>query len=66
MDAADEVFTVSETARELKKAAQTIRDWSDSGKIRAKRTVGGTRIFTRAEIERVRKTLRSKHGDEAA
>jgi DNA-binding transcriptional MerR regulator len=63
---ADEVFTVSEVARELKCAAQTIRDWSDRGLLRPMRTASGTRIFTREEIERRRKVLSKQGRGEAA
>jgi excisionase family DNA binding protein len=49
-----EVLTVSEAAREFAVSAQTIRDWADRGKLPAMRTISGQRIFSRADIERVR------------
>lgn len=49
-----EVLTVSEAARELDVAAETVRDWADRGKLPAQRTSGGVRIFQRADVERVR------------
>ena len=45
-------LTVSEAARELDVAAQTIRTWADSGMLPNARTAGGQRIFQRADIDR--------------
>jgi excisionase family DNA binding protein len=61
-----EVLTVSEAARELKVAAETIRSWADRGRLPAMRTKSGQRIFQRADIERVRQERQAAHGDEAA
>ena len=61
-----EVLTVSEAARELDVAAQTIREWADRGKLPAIRTSGGQRLFQRADVERVRQERRTAHGNEAA
>ena len=44
-------LTVSEAARELDVAAQTIRTWADSGMLPNARTAGGQRIFQRADID---------------
>jgi excisionase family DNA binding protein len=60
-----EVLTVSEAARELDIAAQTVREWADRGKLPAMRTGGGQRIFQRADVERLRQE-RLPHGHEAA
>lgn len=46
-------LTVSETARELDVAAQTVRAWADTGKLPTSRTAGGQRIFQRADVERL-------------
>jgi len=50
-------MTVSEVARELDIAAETVREWADSGKLPMRRTAGGIRVFERADIERVRRAL---------
>ena len=50
-------MTVSEVARELDIAAETVREWADSGKLPMRRTAGGIRVFERAAIERVRRAL---------
>ena len=60
-----EVLTVSEAARALDVAAQTIRDWADRGKLPAMRTNGGQRIFHRSDVERVQQERRTAHGEEA-
>jgi excisionase family DNA binding protein len=60
-----ELLTVSEAARALDVAAQTVRDWVDRGKLPAMRTAGGQRIFRRADIERVRQEQLSE-GHEVA
>ncbi len=56
-----EVLTVSEAARALGVASQTIRDWADAGKLPTMRTSGGQRIFTRADVERVQQKRRLVH-----
>jgi excisionase family DNA binding protein len=61
-----EVLTVSEAARALDVAAQTIREWVDRGKLPAMRTSGGQRIIHRADVERVQRERRAADGDEAA
>ena len=48
-----EVMTVSEAARELNVAIDTVRDWADRGRLPVQRTAGGLRIFRRADVERV-------------
>jgi DNA-binding transcriptional MerR regulator len=48
------MYGVSETARQLKKSAQTIRVWADRGKIEVIRTASGQRLFTGDAIERKR------------
>ena len=58
-----EVLTVSEAARELKVAAQTVRNWVDRGKLPALRTSGGTRIFQRVDVERVQQERRTARRD---
>lgn len=61
-----ELLTVSEAARELAVAAQTVRRWVDRGRLPAMRTSGGHRIFQRVDVERVRDERRTAHDDEAA
>ncbi len=61
-----EVMTVSEAARALGVAGQTVRDWADNGKLPMKRTSGGQRIFQRADVERVRLERQTPEGHEAA
>ena len=62
----NELLTVSEAARELDVAAQTVREWADGGKLPTKLTAGGQRIFQRTDVERVREERRTAHGNEAA
>ena len=54
-----EVLTVSEAARMLNVAAQTVREWADRGKLPAQRTGTGQRIFERADIERAQRARHS-------
>lgn len=61
-----EVLTVSEAARELNVAAQTVRGWADRGKLPNMRTASGQRIFQRTDVERMREERRTAHGGEAA
>ena len=56
-----EVLTVSEASRELGVAAQTVREWADSGKLPALRTGRGQRIFKRSDVQ----TLQERRAVEA-
>ena len=50
----DRFYLTSEAARALDVCGLTIRNWERDGKIRASRSQAGFRIFTGAEIERVK------------
>ena len=49
----NEFLSVNGTARILNIAPQTVRDWERRGRLRALRTETGTRIFQRADVERL-------------
>jgi excisionase family DNA binding protein len=57
-----EVLTVSEAVHVLDVAAQTVRDWADTGKLPALRTGTGQRIFRRSDVETMQEQ-RSSHKD---
>lgn len=59
-----EFFLTSEAAAELGISALTVRAWERRGKLKATRTRSGFRIFSAAEIERVRRE-REKQGGES-
>ena len=47
----------SEAARILGISAQSVRAWENAGRLRATRTAGGVRVFSRAEVEQLRASL---------
>jgi len=47
----------SEVARFLNVSEQTVRAWADSGKLKAKTTESGTRIFDRTDVIALREQL---------
>jgi len=48
-------------ARELGVAVETLRYWERTGKIvAAQRTAGGHRLYTRAEVERIRQAREAR------
>jgi excisionase family DNA binding protein len=61
-----DILTVGETARQLEISEGTVRVWADRGILPAMRTLGGQRLFQRADVIRVRDERRTAHGDEAA
>ena len=50
-----DILTVSEAARALEVAGQTVRQWADTGKLAAQRTASGQRLFRKADVERLRR-----------
>lgn len=50
---ADDPVLVSEAARLLNKSVATVRKWEARGRLRASRTPGGVRVFSRADVERL-------------
>ena len=52
----DPVFT-SEVARMLTIANETVRAWERRGILKARRTTSGVRVFSRAEVEQLRRSL---------
>lgn len=57
LPSADDPVLVSEASRLLGVSAATVRKWEAGGRLRARRTVTGTRVFSRREIEELRATL---------
>jgi len=50
-------------ARELGIAVETLRHWERTGKIAcARRTVGGRRLYSREEVERIRRVREARLG----
>jgi len=47
----------SEAARILGISAQSVRAWENAGRLRATKTAGGVRLFSRAEVEQLRLSL---------
>jgi excisionase family DNA binding protein len=50
----------SEAARILGISAQSVRAWENAGRLRATKTAGGVRLFSRVEVERLRASLDSQ------
>ena len=51
------ILTVTEVARELEVAAETVRAWEKSGRLHVlARTAAGTRLFLKSEVERFAKS----------
>src|SRR3989344_9552906 len=50
-------LSVSKAARELKVSPDTIRNWDKKGIIKAQRTKGGSRRFSRTEVKRLQEEL---------
>lgn len=49
----EELMTPSEAARVLGVSADSVRDFSDAGKLPTLRTVSGRRLFRRGDVERL-------------
>ena len=47
----------SEAARILGISAQSVRAWENAGRLRAIKTAGGVRLFSRTEVEQLRASL---------
>jgi excisionase family DNA binding protein len=52
-------LSISEAARELGVSLGTVRRWSDAGYLKASRTPGGQRRFSREEIDEFLRSLQS-------
>jgi excisionase family DNA binding protein len=61
-----DVLTVSEVARELGIAEQTVRQLADRGALPAQRTGSGQRIFQRADITKAKERRAAQGDNEAA
>jgi excisionase family DNA binding protein len=59
MASAPEFLLVSEVARELRCSGPTVRRWEAAGKLPAARTRSGIRLFSSADVAKV-KTQRSE------
>jgi excisionase family DNA binding protein len=56
----------SEAARILGISAQSVRAWENAGRLRATKTAGGVRLFSRSEVEQLRASLDAEGGTAAA
>ena len=56
----------SEAARILGISAQSVRAWENAGRLRATKTAGGVRLFSRAEVVQLRASLGSERRTAAA
>jgi hypothetical protein len=45
------ILTTADTARMLERNENTVRRWTDTGRLKAERTASGVRIFRRDEVE---------------
>jgi excisionase family DNA binding protein len=54
----DQLLTTTDAARLIGVASETIRLWENAGKLPATRTVSGTRLFLRSDVERIAQTYR--------
>jgi excisionase family DNA binding protein len=59
-------LSISQAARELGVSLGTVRRWSDMGYIKAYRTPGGQRRYSRAQIDEFIRSLEPRGGDDAA
>ena len=51
----NEILSTSTAARELNVAAQTVRLWERTGKLPAVKTTDGRRLFSRSDIEKLKR-----------
>lgn len=51
----NEILSTSTAARELNVAAQTVRLWERLGKLPARKTTDGRRLFFRSDIEKLKR-----------
>ena len=56
----------SEAARILGISVQSVRVWANAGRLRATKTAGGVRLFSRSEVEQLRASLDAERGTTAA
>jgi excisionase family DNA binding protein len=55
----DELMTVSDAGRILGLSPDMVRRLADEGRLRLMRTVGGVRLFRRADVERLAEERRA-------
>jgi DNA-binding transcriptional MerR regulator len=60
MEGAMEKLTTNDAAKILGKAGATVLYYERTGKLSAERTKSGLRLFDRAEVEALAKTLRKR------
>lgn len=51
----DRILTLSQAARHLRIAENTLRKWADSGVLRILREGAGPRLFLKRELDRLRR-----------
>jgi len=49
----DELLTAGDAAKIAEVSPDTIRNWSDNGRLPSVRTAGGVRLFERSAVDRV-------------
>lgn len=49
----DEIFGVKDVAKACDVTTATVRNWDRCGRLQAKRTPSGVRIFNKADVDRI-------------
>ena len=55
--APSDLVLTSEAARILGVSAQSVRQWERMGRLRATKTAGGVRLFSRRDVETMRRLI---------
>jgi DNA-binding transcriptional MerR regulator len=61
----DALYLTSDVARVFRVSAETVRDWERSGRLPAKRTLGGVRLFEGRDVVRFQQTREASVSGEA-
>jgi excisionase family DNA binding protein len=57
MNPSPDLILTSEAARLLGISAQSVRQWERTGRLRAAKTAGGVRLFSRSDVEQMRRSI---------
>jgi excisionase family DNA binding protein len=57
MNTPSDLVLTSEAARILGVSAQSVRQWERSGRLHATKTAGGVRLFSRTDVEEMRRSI---------